>query len=130
MNCSVAGIAIKNSLFLIAKRNPEGDSGGKWEFPGGKVEEGENLPQALIREFQEEFNITIKVGTELAQTQFIHNNKNYFLHAFEIFISNEDNTFVLNEHSEFKWASLAEIKTLSFVESDFKLLQDLEKCTG
>ncbi|MDR2110325.1 MAG: NUDIX domain-containing protein, partial [Spirochaetaceae bacterium] len=49
---SVAGIAVEGGRFFIAQRIPGGDLGGKWEFPGGKVEEGETDAEALIREYR------------------------------------------------------------------------------
>ncbi|MGL4982963.1 MAG: (deoxy)nucleoside triphosphate pyrophosphohydrolase [Treponemataceae bacterium] len=130
MSCSIAGIAIKNSKILIAKRMPDGDMGGKWEFPGGKVEQGETCTDALIREFQEEFGIVITVGKELAKTQFTHNNNQFSLHAFQIFITDADDSFQLTEHTEFTWASFDQIKKLDFVDSDAQLFEDLQKCIG
>jgi 8-oxo-dGTP diphosphatase len=53
----VAGIAVQGGRFLAARRPPGVRFGGLWEFPGGKVEAGETLDQALVREFVEELNI-------------------------------------------------------------------------
>ena len=55
MNESVACIAYKNGKVLIAHRNNVGAMGNRWEFPGGKVEEGESFEDAIKREMKEEF---------------------------------------------------------------------------
>ena len=57
----VAAIIERNDKILLAQRNASSDQAGLWEFPGGKVEAGENQPQALIRELSEELNIVATV---------------------------------------------------------------------
>lgn len=123
---SIAGIALdnKNRVF-IARRLPGGDLGGKWEFPGGKVEENESPEEALKREFDEEFGIAVRVGSFLAETSFVHHGKEFSLRAYRIYFENEN--FILREHSEWRWAPLAEIDKLDFAESDLKLLPLLLK---
>ena len=53
MSRSIACIDYRNGKIFIAKRQMVGDMGGRWEFPGGKIEEGEDLETAVIREMQE-----------------------------------------------------------------------------
>ena len=52
----VAGVIYKDDKFLIAQRNFKKAQGGLWEFPGGKVEQGETPQEALKREIKEEFD--------------------------------------------------------------------------
>ena len=57
-----AGVIMKNGKVLLCRRRPgSGHLGGKWEFPGGKVEKGEKASDGLIREIKEELGIDIKV---------------------------------------------------------------------
>ena len=58
---SVAAIVVKNGRVLIGKRSDVGQMGGRWEFPGGKVDPGETYEEALKREFREEFSQDIIV---------------------------------------------------------------------
>ncbi|MHC4777141.1 MAG: A/G-specific adenine glycosylase, partial [Planctomycetota bacterium] len=62
----VAAAIRRRGRLLIGKRPPDGLLGGLWEFPGGKVEGGEGLGEALVREVREELGISIRVGDELA----------------------------------------------------------------
>ncbi len=55
-----AGIILKEDKILIAKRGLDKKFGGRWEFPGGKLEPGESLQDCIKRELEEELNISIK----------------------------------------------------------------------
>jgi 8-oxo-dGTP diphosphatase len=121
---SVAGIARKGDKIFIARRLPSGDLGNKWEFPGGKVEEGESDGEALVREYDEEFGVPVIPGPLLASASFEHNGKTYSLNAYEIRLQSLD--FTLREHSVWRWADMAEIESLDFAGSDKKLLSALK----
>jgi len=131
---SVAGIAIEKGTFekgtfgkgkvFIARRKAGGDLGGKWEFPGGKVEEGEGDADALKREFLEEFGVDVTAGPLLATAEFTHNEQRFLLNAYRIFFASL--CFNMVEHTEYRWAALEEIETLDFADSDRLLLPQLQ----
>jgi 8-oxo-dGTP diphosphatase len=121
---SVAGIARKGDKIFVARRLPSGDLGNKWEFPGGKVEEGETDGEALVREYGEEFGVEVIPGPLAASASFEHNGKTYSLNAYELKLQSLD--FTLREHSAWRWADMAEIESLDFAESDRKLLPELQ----
>jgi 8-oxo-dGTP diphosphatase len=116
---SVAGIAVEEKKLFIARRLPGGDLGGKWEFPGGKVREGETDAGALIREFKEELAVPVEPGTFIGEAEFDHGETHFTLHAYRIKLLSSQ--FTLNVHSEWRWASVEELQTLDFADSD-KLL--------
>ena len=122
MKHSVAGIVRKNGLFSVAHRIPSGEMGSHWEFPGGKVENDEAFQESLIREYKEEFGITVKVGSLIGETTFVHKGIEVRLHAYEVIFPEGELQFVLSEHTEVKWVALKEIETLLFVDSDLLLL--------
>jgi len=124
---SVAGILVYDSLVFIGLRIPQGSMGGKWEFPGGKVEAGETCEQALIREFKEEFETDIEVGEQIAHAQFMHKQEIVDLLAFRVYLKSDDIQWVLSEHTDVKWVRLEDISTLDFVDSDLLLLDQLKK---
>jgi 8-oxo-dGTP diphosphatase len=98
--------------------------GGKWEFPGGKVEEGESDEEALIREYYEEFGVPIRIGALLGTASFEHHGFIRILNAYRIYFASR--SFNLTEHTEWRWVSPEEIEKLDFVESDLKLIPALK----
>lgn len=117
---SIACIAFEENKVFIAHRLPVGQMGNRWEFPGGKVEEGESDEQSIIREFQEEFGVTVSVVEKITEAVFRHNGDDFSLHAYFIKLPHNGmlEKFTLTEHSEYRWAELAEIPELNFVDSD------------
>jgi 8-oxo-dGTP diphosphatase len=122
---SVAGIAIRGDKIFIAQRIPGGALGECWEFPGGKVEGDESDEEALIREFQEEFGIAVKVGKHLGSAEFVHRNIPRQLNAYEVFFQSDD--FRLCEHTSWRWTEIDEVEQCNFADSDRKLIPALRK---
>ena len=126
---SIACIAFDGKKVLIAHRNPTGQMGNRWEFPGGKVEDGEDEREGLVREFEEEFGVTVRVGELIATAQFKHNGEVRDLHAYRIFVPHNglSEKYVLTEHTEYRWAEMAEIPELHFVDSDMLIYPQVVK---
>lgn len=79
----VAGaVIVRDDRVLIAQRPQTGLLAGMWEFPGGKLEDGETFPQALIREIQEELDAQIDVGNEIGIYRHAYTHFKVTLHAF------------------------------------------------
>ncbi len=127
MKISVAGIAVIDSLVFIARRLNIGQMAGRWEFPGGKVEEGENPEDALKREYKEEFNVDISVGREIATGFFTHNDSKVKLIAYEVRFNEDDINWILTEHSEINWVPINNIPKDNFVDSDLMLYNDIRR---
>jgi mutator protein MutT len=125
---SVAGIALRGDRIFIARRVPGGSLGSKWEFPGGKAEPGEGEEEALIREFQEEFSLPIRVGEKLGEAAFEHRGVRRTLRAYRIYADLEGPgvSLVLSCHEAWTWAAIPEIETLDFAPSDLQLLPALK----
>lgn len=128
MKRSVAGIVRKGELLLVAHRLPGGSLGGKWEFPGGKVDAGENDRQAIAREFREEFAVEAEAGELLATAEFEHAGCSVALSAYSVTMSSFELT--LAEHSEWRWARIEEIVRMDFADSDLKLISQLQERLG
>ncbi|MDR0376232.1 MAG: (deoxy)nucleoside triphosphate pyrophosphohydrolase [Spirochaetaceae bacterium] len=125
---SVAGVAVENGKVFIARRVPGGGLGGKWEFPGGKVEAGESDEAALIREFQEEFAVTVRPGPFLGSASFEHRGETRVLRAYRVYLESRD--FILSEHTAWDWVFPETIAGLDFAGSDMKLLPELAQHLG
>ncbi|MDR1306937.1 MAG: NUDIX domain-containing protein [Treponema sp.] len=122
---SVAGIAVREQKLFIARRLPGGAMGGRWEFPGGKVREGESETAALIREFEEEFAVPVEPLFAIGEASFVHRDTRFTLRAYGIkFLSA---AYTLSVHSEIHWAFPVELEGLDFVDSDRLLFPVLQK---
>ena len=123
MSKSIACIVYQNGKLFIAKRRSIGDMGGKWEFPGGKIEDNEAPEIAIKREMLEEFSVNVSVGEKIGSATFIHSGKNCSVDAYVVQFEHDGIKvpFVLTEHTEYKWVNPLEIKKLDFVDSDLKL---------
>jgi len=126
MKQSIAGIFYSGRKYLIGRRLPVGEMGGRWEFPGGKVDAGETPEAAILREFTEEMNIRVTIGECLTSVTFNNRNGPVQLLAYRLYLP-ENPDITLSEHSEIRWAAMHEIETLEFVDSDRLLFPCLKK---
>ena len=119
---------IKNKI-LIARRAQKGEMGGRWEFPGGKVEGNESDREAIAREMLEEFGESVLVGEPVGSAQFEHCGETSNLRAYEVFVSNDglERPFKLTEHTEAKWAAFEDLPSDNFVDSDKKLFPAVKR---
>lgn len=124
MSRSIACIDYRDGKIFVARRQNIGDMGGRWEFPGGKIEDGEDFAQAIVREMNEEFGVEVGVGRKITESTFFHKQKECFLYVFEVKFPHDgkENPFVLTEHTEYKWVNPEEIEKMNFVDSDLKVL--------
>ncbi len=110
---------------LITRRPAKGLLGGMWEFPGGKVEPGESLEQALAREIKEELGVKIKVGSEIGQFKHAYTHFRITLHAFHCtHTAGRLQTFQVDE---FKWCLRSELKNYPMGKVDRLISQVIEK---
>lgn len=78
-----AGVLRRGNTVLLTKRPADGLLGGMWEFPGGKQEPGETLPECLSRELREELDIDVAVGEEMGVFKHAYSHFRVVLHTFE-----------------------------------------------
>lgn len=108
---------------MLGKRFDRPGIPGEWEFPGGKVEPGETLPEALVREFLEELECHVTVGRRLGETDFVNKNQHYRLVAFEVSMTHPDESVSAREHSEIGWFDTGGIDRLPIMASDRELIR-------
>ncbi len=110
---------------LIAQRPLEGLLGGLWEFPGGKVEAGETLPECLKRELREELGIEVEVGELFTSVQHAFTHFKITLHAFTCrYVSGEPQTLGVNDYA---WVLPDELARYSFGKADREVIRALDE---
>jgi len=110
-------------LYLIAQRPAHGLLGGLWEFPGGKVQEGEDLPACLRREICEELGAEIEVGEPLGVYRHAFTHFRITLHAFRCtLIRNEPRPI---EHADIRWVKPEEMERYPMGKIDRQIAIEL-----
>lgn len=113
----VAGILMnEKEEILIAKRKEEKHLGGYWEFPGGKIENGETPEESLIRELKEEMNITIKVKDYFGENIYKYERGTIKLIAY--FCEIVEGNITLTDHSEYKWIKKEDLNQYKLALAD------------
>jgi len=118
-----AAIIRLDNRFLCAQRKDSSEQGGKWEFPGGKIELGESPEACLERELLEEFNIQAKCGKFLCENTHDYGDKIVKLKAY--FVEHILGNFQLLVHQDIKWLALDQISKLDWAEADLPIVNNL-----
>ena len=113
----VIGVVIKDNKVLLSKRGNNQTYSGYWEFPGGKVEAGETLEQALARELAEEVAITVAESNLL----FTKRHKQLKLHFFLVKKYSGKPRAV--ENQQLDWFDILQVATMKFPDANKKVLR-------
>ncbi|ANF33065.1 DNA mismatch repair protein MutT [Leifsonia xyli] len=112
---------------LACRRAPGKDAGGRWEFPGGKVESGESPEAALAREIGEELGVGILVGALLDRTVTVRaDGRAIDLACYDCRLDGaapETST----DHDELRWVGAAELAGLDWAEADLPVVRMLSE---
>jgi 8-oxo-dGTP diphosphatase len=120
----VAALIMQDGKLLVCQRTRHQTMPLKWEFPGGKIEEGEQPRDALRRELDEELGIHATVGDELARIQ--HEYPNGGMVELRFYVVREYQGELENRiFKDIQWASPKELPKFDFLEADLTLVNDL-----
>jgi len=120
-----AAILIHRNKILIARRKDNDPLAGKWEFPGGKIEQNETPEQCLIREMKEEFGIDVVVGEFIGDSMCRYESKIIQLLGYcAVWTGGE---FSLNAHAEYKWVSPEQLPDFDFAPADINFVNKLQQ---
>jgi len=120
----VAALILKDDQILACQRTRHQVMPLKWEFPGGKIEEGEQPRDALRRELEEELGIEATIGHEVARIHHEYpSGGGVELRFFEVhkYLGEVENRIF----REIRWVDRSELPALDFLEADRQLVQDL-----
>ena len=116
-------IIFQNGGVLITQRGQNKSHPGLWEFPGGKLEPDESPEACIVRELQEELDISIRVIVRLKT--FDHDYDTFRIRLFPFIAKIVSGNIQLTEHMNFAWAKPGELKSFNWVQADLKLLDDV-----
>ncbi|MGI4827960.1 MAG: (deoxy)nucleoside triphosphate pyrophosphohydrolase [Janthinobacterium lividum] len=124
----VAGLILRGEgdvrEVLVCQRRPDQPMGSKWEFPGGKVEQGETAEVALARELNEELGIHAIIGRRLTTVR--HSYRNGSLIEIQFFVVDSFTNELENRiFLEMQWSSLSRLPDFDFLAADLTLIRDL-----
>lgn len=119
----VAAVVIEGEKILCVRKGETryAYTSHKWEFPGGKIEQGETPQQALQRELWEEMNLKIAVGEELLMVNHTYPDFSITMQAF--ICTAVSKSFTLKEHEDYSWATLEELTLLDWCEADKPIVE-------
>jgi len=121
----VAGIIWRNEQYLAVERPEGANMAGWWEFPGGKIEDGESRDDALVREFQEELDIT-PVDFEYWR-ELIHEYDEFSVRLHFYHIRSYSGELAPLENQQMSWVDPSEVPTLKYLPADIVIVEALHK---
>ena len=117
----VAAIIQEGNSFLATQRG-YGEFKGLWEFPGGKIDDGESNEEALIREIKEELNCDIKINKFLLTIEYTYPTFHLIMHCY---LCNLLSEFTLLEHDDYQWLDKNTLRDVEWLEADIEVVDYL-----
>jgi len=111
----------RDGKILAVKRPRHKHQGGKWEFPGGKMESGETASECIVREIMEELSVGIEPLQQLIQIKHRYPDKEILLIPFLCKITS--GVINLGEHEEAVWIKKDEISNLDWAAADLEIIE-------
>jgi len=119
----VGAAIIADGRVLACERAEPPEMAGKWEFPGGKVEEGEGETEALVRECVEELDVVVEVGERVGgDIELSHGRAILKVYVARLVNGSEPKAI---EHSELRWLGAAELNSVPWLPADAPIVAAL-----
>ncbi len=123
LHVAVAIIRNQGGQVLIALRDKNKHQGGLWEFPGGKVEAGESVSEALARELEEELDLQVKSSTPLLKIEHDYEDKKVLLDVSEVLEYQGEARGL--EGQPINWVKLEQLEQYQFPEANLAIVKFL-----
>ena len=117
----VVAAVIRDGSRIFATQRGYGDFKDYWEFPGGKVEDGETSQEALKREIKEELDTVIEVGPFIMTVDYEYPDFHLNMDCFWATVLEGD--LILKEHEAARWLSVSELESVNWLPADFSLIE-------
>ena len=124
-NIRVSAAVIHRDGKIFATQRGYGEYKGKWEFPGGKREEGESGEEALYRQIREELDSKVEIEKLICTTDFDYPT---FHLTMDVYLASlVEGKLTLLEHEDAKWVSLDSIDNLDWLPADWSVIDEIKK---
>ncbi len=123
-----AAVIIANGRILLTRRKAGENLAGCWEFPGGKMEEGETLQSCLERELREELGLLTRVGEILAESEHVNERGSFKLIALKTEIIGGQ--LKLTVHDRAEWVSPGDLKKYPLAPADIPIAEIIMRTTN
>lgn len=117
--------SFENTTKIFATARGYGDFKGQWEFPGGKLEFGETLHEALVREIKEELDIKIEIGELIDTIEYDYPNFHLSMDCFWCIVT--DGEIILKEAETARWLKKDELDAINWLPADRALIDKIER---
>ena len=124
----VVAAVIRDGRRIFATQRGYGPWKDWWEFPGGKIEEGETPEAALVREIREELDTEIAVGKKLADMEYDYPDFHLSMACFACSILS--GSLVLKEHESAGWLLPEELETVQWLPADLEIIHQLQNSSN
>jgi hypothetical protein len=115
----------KGNIQFLATQRGYGEFKDKWEFPGGKIEDGETAEEALKREILEELDMKISVGDRIKTVEYDYPTFHLSMDCFICEI--EEGTPILKEHEAARWLDKSSLTSVEWLPADIEIVQILQR---
>ena len=119
----MAAIIKDENRLLIAKRHSKDPLGGKWEFPGGKIEPGETPQECLVREIKEELGVEVKIGPFYDDN--VYSSQDHDIHLLFYWAEVINGEVIPVVHDDLKWTTIEELAHFDFAPADIPIVKRL-----
>ena len=121
----VAAAVIFDGAKVLATRRLGGPWDGWWEFPGGKIESGENAGDAAVRELREELDVDITLKGLLSILEWDYPEFHLRMHCFESHLADPSHVMHLSSHSAARWLEAGELDTVRWLPADEQFIPSI-----